>query len=136
LGLNLQCKGTVPITTEIEGSRVCLEYHIFYKPNPTFILIGVPLCALLRGVDEGEHLKLAIGHKEFSTNFSRVINHVIEEELEEDPLQLVMAATLEEELSPPNLYEVANYFPLIDEEAKFHNLEEEAKPETSPIELK
>jgi hypothetical protein len=97
LGLNLQCKGVVPITTEIEGSSVCLEYHIFYKPCPTFILIGVPLCALLRGEDEGGLLKLAIEHKELSTNFSHTINHVVEEELKEGPLQQVMAATLEEE---------------------------------------
>jgi hypothetical protein len=68
LGPNLQCKGVVPITTKIEGSRVCLEYHIFYKPSPTFVLIGVPLPTLLRGADEGGHLKLAIEHKEFSTN--------------------------------------------------------------------
>jgi hypothetical protein len=53
------------ITIEIEGSKVCLEYHIFYKPDPTFILIGVPLYALLQGADEGGHLKLEIGHKEF-----------------------------------------------------------------------
>jgi hypothetical protein len=30
LGQNLQCKGVVPITTLIEGSKVCLEYHIFH----------------------------------------------------------------------------------------------------------
>jgi hypothetical protein len=42
-GQNLQCKGVVPITTTIEGSKMCLEYHIFHNPGPTFILIGVPL---------------------------------------------------------------------------------------------
>jgi hypothetical protein len=66
---------------------MCLEYHIFYRPGPTFILIGVPLRALLRGVDDSGRLKLAIGHKEFLTNFSLTINHAVEEELEEDPLQ-------------------------------------------------
>jgi hypothetical protein len=29
-GQNLQCKGVIPITTTIEGSKMCLEYHIFY----------------------------------------------------------------------------------------------------------
>jgi hypothetical protein len=29
---NLQCKGMVPITTTIEGSKMCLEYHIFHHP--------------------------------------------------------------------------------------------------------
>jgi hypothetical protein len=29
LGQNLQCKGVVPITTTIEGSKMYLEYHIF-----------------------------------------------------------------------------------------------------------
>jgi hypothetical protein len=126
----------VPITIEIEGSRVCLEYHIFYKHGPTFILIGVPLHALLRGADKGGCLKLAIGNKEFLTNFSRTINHVVEEELEEDPLQRVMEATLEEELSSLGLDEVANYFTLVDEKVEFRNLEQEAKLEDSPIELK
>jgi hypothetical protein len=41
LGQNLQCKGVVPITTTIEGSKICLEYHIFHHPGPTFILVGV-----------------------------------------------------------------------------------------------
>jgi hypothetical protein len=109
----------VPITTEIEDSKVCLEYHIFYKPGPTFILIGVPLCALLRGADDGGNLKLAIGHNEFSISFSRTINHAIEEELEEDPLQQVMVATLKEELLLPGLDDVANYFTLVDEETEF-----------------
>jgi hypothetical protein len=58
-----------------------------YKPGATFVFIGVPLCALLRGANEGGRLKLAIGHKEFSTNFSCTINHAVKEELEEDHLQ-------------------------------------------------
>jgi hypothetical protein len=49
LGQNLQCKGVVPITTTIEGSKMCLEYHIFHLHGPTFILVGVPLHELLRG---------------------------------------------------------------------------------------
>jgi hypothetical protein len=53
LGHNLQCKGVVPITTSIEGSKVCLEYHIFHYPGLTFILDGVPLRALLKGTDNG-----------------------------------------------------------------------------------
>jgi hypothetical protein len=54
LGQNLQCKAVVPITTTIEGSKMCLQYHIFHNPGPTFILVGVPLRALLRGTDIGE----------------------------------------------------------------------------------
>jgi hypothetical protein len=54
LGQNLQCKGVVPITTTIEGSKMFLEYHIFHHPGPTFILVGVPLHALLRGTDNGD----------------------------------------------------------------------------------
>jgi hypothetical protein len=96
----LQCKGVVPITTTIEGSKMCLEYHIFHHLGPTFILVGVPLHALLRGTDNGECLKMAVGHQEFSTSFARAINHAVEDELEEDLLQQVMATTLEEELSP------------------------------------
>jgi hypothetical protein len=48
----------------------------------------------------------------------------------------VMAATLEEELSRSGLDDVANLFNPVDEEAEFQNLEQEAKPETSPFELK
>jgi hypothetical protein len=136
LGQNLQCKGVVPITTTIEGSKMCLEYHIFHHPGPTFILVGVPLRALLRGTNNGECLKMVVGHQEFSTSFARAINHVAEDELEEDLLQQVMATTLEKELSPPCLNDVADYYSLTEEEVEFLNLEQEVKPETSPIELK
>jgi hypothetical protein len=87
LGLNLQCKGVVPITTTIEGSKMCLEYHIFHHPGPTFILDGVRLRTLLRGTDNGECLKMAVGHQEFSTSFARAVNHAAEDELEEDLLK-------------------------------------------------
>jgi hypothetical protein len=48
----------------------------------------------------------------------------------------VIATTLEEELSPPGLDNVANYFTPIDKEVEFKNLDQEAKSEASPIELK
>jgi hypothetical protein len=48
----------------------------------------------------------------------------------------VIAITLEEELSPPYLDNVANYFSLAEEEAEFQDIEQEVKPETSPVELK
>jgi hypothetical protein len=51
-----------------------LEYHIFHHPGHTFILVRVPLCALLRGADNGEWLKMAVGHQEFSTSFARSVN--------------------------------------------------------------
>jgi hypothetical protein len=135
-GQNLQCKGVVPITTTIEGSKMCLEYHIFHHPSPTFILVGVPLCALLRGTDNGECMKMAVGHQEFSTIFARAVNHVVEDELEEDLLQQVMVTTLEEELALPCLDDVTDYFSLAEEETKLQDLEHEFKPETSPVELK
>jgi hypothetical protein len=46
-----------------------------------------------------------------------------------------MAITLEEELSPPCLDDVAEYFRLAEEEAEFQDLEKEVKPKTSPVEL-
>jgi hypothetical protein len=117
-------------------SKMCLEYHIFHHPGLTFILVGVPLHALLREADNGEYMKMAVGHQEFLTSFARVVNHAVEDELEEDLLQQVMATTLEEELSPPCLDDVVDYFSLAEEEAKFQDPEQEVKPETSPIELK
>jgi hypothetical protein len=135
-GQNLQCKGVVPITTTIEGSKMCLEYHIFHHPSPTFILVGVPLCALLRGTDNGECMKMVVGHQEFSTIFAHAVNHVVEDELEEDLLQQVMVTTLEEELALPCLDDVTDYFSLAEEETKLQDLEHEVKPETSPVELK
>jgi hypothetical protein len=119
LGQNLQCKGVVPITTTIEGSMMCLEYHIFHHPGPTFILVGVPLRAFLRGTNNGECLKMVVGHQEFLTSFTRTVNHAAEDELEEDLLQQVIATNLEEELSPPCLDDVADYFSLGEEEAEF-----------------
>jgi hypothetical protein len=109
----------VPITTTIEGSKMCLEYHIFHHPGSTFILVGVSLRALLRGTDNGECLKMAVGHQEFSTSFTHAVNHAAEDELEEDLLEQVMATTLEEQLSPPCPDDVANYFSLIEEEVEF-----------------
>jgi hypothetical protein len=114
---------------------MCLEYHIFHHPGLTFILVGVPLHALLRGTNNGECLKMVVGHQEFLTSFARAINHVVEDELEEDLLQQVMATTLEE-LSLPCIDDVADYFSLVKEEAVFQDLEQEAKPKTTPIELK
>jgi hypothetical protein len=136
LGQNLQCKGVVPITTTIEGGKMYLEYHIFHHPGSTFILVGVPLRILLRGTDNGECLKMAVGHQEFSTSFARAVNHAAEDKLEEDLRQQVMATTLEEEISPPYLDDVAGYFSPVEEEAEFQDLEQEVKPETSPVELK
>jgi hypothetical protein len=78
----------------------------------------------------------AMGHQEFSISFARAVNHAAEDELEEDVLQQVMATTLKEELSPPCLDDVADYFSLAEEEAEFQDLEQEVKPETSPIEVK
>jgi hypothetical protein len=93
---NLQCKGVVPITTPIEGGggKMCLEYHIFHHPDSTFILVGVPLHILLRGTNNGECLKMEVGHQEFSASFARVENHAAGDELEEGLLQQVMAITL------------------------------------------
>jgi hypothetical protein len=72
----------VPIITTIEGSKMCLEYHIFDHPGLTFILVGVTLRALLIGTDNGECLKMAVGHQEFSTSFTHAVNHAAEDELE------------------------------------------------------
>jgi hypothetical protein len=119
LGYNLQCKGVVPITTTIEGCKMCLEYHIFHHPGLSFTLVGVPLHILVRGTDNGECLKMAVGHQEYLTSFARVVNHVTEDELEEDLLQQVMATILEEELSPLCLEDVADYFSLAEEEVEF-----------------
>jgi hypothetical protein len=104
---------------------MCLEYHIFHHPSPTFIPVGVPLHALLQ-----------VGHQEFLTSFTRVVHHAADDELGEDLLLQVMATTLEEELAPPCIDDVAEYFSLAEEEAVFQDLEQEAKPKTSHVELK
>jgi hypothetical protein len=115
----LQCKGVVPITTTIEGSKMCLEYHIFHHPSSTFILVEVPLHTLLREIDNGECLKMEMGHQEFSTSLARAVNHATKDELGEDLLLQVMATTLEEKLAPPCIDDVANYFNLAEEKAVF-----------------
>jgi hypothetical protein len=115
---------------------VCLEYHIFHYLGPTFFLVGVPLRALLKGTDNGESLKMAVGQQILSTCFARAINHAAKDELEEDVLQQVRATTLKEQLSPPYLDNVADYFSPVEEEVEFQDLEQEINPETPPIELK
>jgi hypothetical protein len=69
------------------GSKMCLQYHIFHHPSPTFILVGVPLHALLRGTNNGECMKMAVGRQEFSTSFAHTVNHAAKDELEDDFLQ-------------------------------------------------
>jgi hypothetical protein len=98
---------------------MCLEYHIFHHPGLTFILVGVPLHIMLRGTDNGECLKMAAKRQEFLASFARAVNHAVEDELEGDLLQQLMATTLEEDLSPPCLDDVADYFSLGEEEAEF-----------------
>jgi hypothetical protein len=113
-----------------------LEYHIFHYPSPTFIIDGIPLCALLKGTDNGGSLKMAVGQQILSTCFARAVNHAVEVELEEDILQQVMATSLEEQLSLPCPDDVANYFSLTEEETEFQDLEQDINPETPPVELK
>jgi hypothetical protein len=79
---------------------------------------------------------MVVGHQEFLTSFTHAVNHAAEDELEEDLLQQVIVTTLEEELSPPCLDDVADYFGLAEEETEFQDLEQEVKPETSLVELK
>jgi hypothetical protein len=66
---------------------------------------------------------MVVGGQEFSTSFARAVNHVVEDKLEEDLLQQVMATTLEEELSPSCIDDVADYFSLVEEEAEFQDLQ-------------
>jgi hypothetical protein len=135
-GTEPSVKCVVPITTSIKGSKVCLVYYIFHYPGPTFILVGVPFCALLKGTDNGESLKMIVEQQILSTSFACAINHAAKDELEEDVLQQVMATTLEEQLSPPCLDDVADYFSPAEEEVEFLDSEQEINPETPPIELK
>jgi hypothetical protein len=62
---------------------------------------------------------MAVGHQEFLASFAHAINHAAEDKLEEDLLLQVMETTLEEELAPPCLDDVADYFSLAEEEAVF-----------------
>jgi hypothetical protein len=57
------------------------------------------------------------------TSFAHIVNLAVEDELEGDLLQQVMATTLEKELSPPCLDDVADYFSLAEEEVEFQDLE-------------
>jgi hypothetical protein len=115
---------------------MCLEYHIFHRPSPTFTIVGVLLRAFLRGANGGECLKMAVGQQEFSNSFARTVNHAPEDELGEDLLLQVMATTPEEELAPPCIDDAADHFGPEEEEVGFQDLEQEAKLETSPVELK
>jgi hypothetical protein len=60
-----------------------------------------------------------VGQQEFSTSFARTINHATEDELGEDLLLQVMATTLEAELAPPCIDDVADYFNLAEEDVVF-----------------
>jgi hypothetical protein len=113
-----------------------MEYHIFHYPGPTFILVGVPLRALLKETDNGESMKMVVGQQILSTSFTRVVNPAAKDELEEDVLHQVMATTLKEQLSPPCLNDVVNYFNPTDEEVEFQDMEQKINPKTIIVELK
>jgi hypothetical protein len=98
---------------------VCLEYHSFHYPGPIINLFGVPVCAFLKGTDNGESLKFAVGQQILSTSFTHAINHAAKDELEEDVLQQVMTTTLEEQVSSSCLDDVADYFSPVEEEVEF-----------------
>jgi hypothetical protein len=87
-----------------------------------------------------KHPTLICGHLlhqlRFYSGSQDIICNAREDELEGDLLQQVIATTLEEELSLPCLDNVADYFSLAEEEAEFQDLEQDVKPETSPVEFK
>jgi hypothetical protein len=91
------------------------DLHPSWSPSPR----------ILRGTDNGECMKMVVGHQECSTSLARTVNHVADDDLEEDLLQQVMATTLEEELSSLCLDDVADYFSLAEEEVEFRDLEQE-----------
>jgi hypothetical protein len=91
---------------------------------------------LPKGTNNDESLKMAVGQQILLTTFAHAINHAVEDELEKDVLQQVMATTLEEQLSLPCLDDVVNYFTLAEEVVEFQHLEQEINPETPPVELK
>jgi hypothetical protein len=62
---------------------------------------------------------MAVGQQILSTSFTHSVNHAAEDELEEDVLQQAMATTLKEQLSPPCLDVVADYFSLAEEDMEF-----------------
>jgi hypothetical protein len=62
---------------------------------------------------------MAMGQQILSTSFTHSVNHAAEDELEEDVLQQAMATTLKEQLSPPCLDDVADYFSLAEEDMEF-----------------
>jgi hypothetical protein len=76
-----------------------LEVPHLSSPCPTITPVGVPIRTLLGRADDGECLKMAVGQQEFSTSFTRTVNHAAEDDLGEDLLLRVMANTLEEELA-------------------------------------
>jgi hypothetical protein len=51
---------------------------------------------LLKGTDNGESLKMVVGQQILLISFTRVVNHGVEDEVEEDVLQQVLATTIEE----------------------------------------
>ena len=69
-------------------------------------------------------------------SFARSTNHLLDDEPVEDPSQEVMAATLQEELSPPSIEAQADNFIQERDLEDYHDLEQEAKPEAPLVELK
>jgi hypothetical protein len=109
---------------------------IFEVDFPAEGLGGLSTFGDFLSTNNGESIKMAVGQQILSTSFARAVNHAAEDELEEDVLQQVMATTLEEQLSPPSLDDVTDYFSSAKEEVEFQDLQQEINPKTPPVELK
>jgi hypothetical protein len=89
----------------------------------------------LEKVQRDQELELKVGKEYMPVQLSRDINTHVEPELEVDPIEQVMSATLEG-LAQPNLEELAVDFIEEEDPQPPMQLDRSEKPKPSPIELK
>ena len=83
------------IPLHIRGSEYHLDFHTYDIPDMS-ILIGVPLGTLFREWPKQSLLNLNLGNSTIDVSLARSHNAIVEPKPEEDPIEEVLMASLED----------------------------------------
>ena len=83
----------------IRGSEYHLDFHI-YDISDTSLLIGVPLGTLFRERPKQGLLNLKLGKSPIVVSLKHSNNMIVEPKLEQDPVEDVLIASLEDMAQP------------------------------------
>jgi hypothetical protein len=99
-GVTLESYGVIrSIPLRIGGFEYRLDFHV-YDISDAFLLIGVPYGTLFQERPNKSLLNLKLGNSPITISLARSHNAIVEPKLEQDPLEEVLMASLEEMAEP------------------------------------